>query len=330
MAEKIISKAVLTAVLANLGIAVAKFTAFAFTRSSGMLSEAIHSCVDAGNSSLLLLGLKSAARPADEQHPFGYGKEVYFWTLLVALFIFLVGGGVSMVEGVRHLLHPEPIHHVIWNYATLLVAGCFEGYSLHVGLREFQESEGTPASWRSIHASKNPSVFTVILEDTAAIVGLAIALAGTLVSQRMGWELADGLASLLIGLMLVVVAVLLMLECKALLVGEGVDTQTLNEIRRVAAAQPGVERVGYPMTMFFGPEVILLTMNVRFASNLDRDGIERTVDTIEASIHNQFPKVQHIYLEAESLRADRRFDPAILPGWAPSPQDGEASAPERT
>ena len=214
-------KAVITAIVADVAIAAAKFTAFFFTRSSAMLSEGIHSSVDAGNSSLLLLGLNRSRQPPDELHPFGYGKELYFWTLLVALFIFLVGGGVSVAEGIRRLLHPEPLTHLLWSYITLAVAACFEGYSLHVGMREFEEHEGTPATLRSIHASKNPSNFTVIIEDSVALFGLSTAFIATLLDQFLGWHLADGIASITIGASLMLVAVLLIVESKALLVGEG-------------------------------------------------------------------------------------------------------------
>ena len=321
--------AVITAIAADVAIAVGKFTAFLFTRSAAMLSESVHSLVDASNSSLLLLGLHRSHKPADESHPFGYGKELYFWTLLVAIFIFLVGGGVSVAEGTLHLLHPEPIAHPLWNYVTLLLAACFEGYSLHVGLREFKAAEGVSASLKAIHASKDPSTFTVIIEDFAAILGLAVALLGTLASQFLHLDRADGIASVLIGLILMAVSVLLIVESKALLIGEGTDLSTLREIRRLALAVPGVDRVGYPLTMVFGPGNILLTMNVRFADHLaptgqgrqnsptTRDGIEHIVDRIEASIRQSFPQIQHIYLEAESLKAsDRLSDPAY-----PAPTD---------
>ena len=168
-------KAILTAIVSDLAIAAAKLTAFVFSRSSAMLSESIHSLVDAGNGSLLVLGIRLSQKPADETHPFGYGKELYFWTLLVALFIFLVGGGISIADGISHLRHPRSIEHVMWNYATLSVAALFEGYSLYVGLKEFRVSEKAAVSWRSIHASKNPSTFTIILEDSAALAWLLTA-----------------------------------------------------------------------------------------------------------------------------------------------------------
>lgn len=294
-------KAVLTAVVSDLAIAAAKLTAFAFSHSSAMLAESIHSLVDAGNGTLLVLGIHLSKRPADETHPFGYGKELYFWTLLVALFIFLVGGGVSIADGIRHLQHPVELDHVVWNYVTLGIAACFEGYSLFVGMKEFRMAEGVPASLRSIHASKNPATFTVIIEDSAALAGLAVAFVGTVLDQLFGWHRADGIASLVIGAILAAVAVLLIIESKALLVGEGADLATLRRIRALVVAEPGVEIAGYPLTMYFGPHNILLTINVRFDRGLQRDGIEQCIDRIESAVRATFPKVHRIYIEAESL-----------------------------
>lgn len=294
-------KAVLTAVVSDLAIAGAKLAAFAFSHSSAMLAESIHSLVDAGNGSLLMVGLHQSNRPADETHPFGYGKELYFWTLLVALFIFLVGGGVSIADGIWRLYHPAPLDHLIWNYVTLGFSACFEGYSLLVGLREFQSAEGVPASWRAIHASKNPATFTVIIEDSAALAGLLVALAGIVLDQVFAWHWADGVASITIGSMLAAVSVLLTVESKALLVGEGADLLTLRRIRTLVLAQPGVELAGYPLTMYFGPQSILLTINVRFSSSLGRDDVEHCVDRIEAAVREHFPNVHQIYIEAESF-----------------------------
>ena len=308
-------KAVLTAIVADVAIAVAKLTAFAFSRSSAMLSEGIHSLVDAGNGSLLVLGLHLSKKPADETHPFGYGKELYFWTLLVALFIFLVGGGVSIADGVSHLRHPKAIEHVMWNYITLGVATLFEGYSLSVGLKEFRLSEGVSASWKSIHASKNPSTFTVIFEDSAALCGLLTAFIGTLLDQLLHWPLADGIASIVIGVTLTLVAILLITESKALLVGEGADLKTLREIRALTQAEEGVELAGYPLTMYFGPDSILLTMNIRFQQSLSRDGIQQAIDKIEAAVRQRFPNIQHIYLEAESIRTSARLSASDYPSF---------------
>lgn len=314
-------KAVLTAIVADLAIATAKLTAFAFSRSSAMLSESIHSLVDAGNGSLLVLGIHLSKRPADETHPFGYGKELYFWTLLVALFIFLIGGGVSIADGISRLRNPAPIEHVMWNYITLGVAAAFEGYSLSVGLKEFRLSEGVAASWRSIHASKNPSTFTVIFEDSAALVGLSTAFIGTLLDQTLGWTKADGIASIVIGGTLTIVAVLLIVESKALLVGEGADVKTLREIRELTQREDGVELAGYPLTMYFGPLSILLTMNIRFQQDLSRDGIQQAIDNIEAAVRQRFPHIRHIYLEAESIRTNARLNDPDYPSLTDLPPE---------
>ncbi len=316
------SKAAITAVLANVVIAVAKITAFFFTRSSGMLSEAIHSFVDAANDSLLVYGEHRSEKPADETHPFGYGKELYFWTLLVALFLFVLGGCFSLYEGSHRLRHPEPLQHPLWSYLTLGLAFLFESYSFYVGLREFHEKEGVRASLRSIHASKDPITFTVIYEDAAALLGLLIALTGTLCTQVLGWTRADGISSLCIGGLLLIVAILLIGESKALLVGEGLEVTDLQTVRALALAQRGVISVDYPMTMYFGPANVLLTMNVRFAGSLNRDDIEQTIDAVERAVRERFPHIRHIYLEADSLRGDLAFDPAKLP--LPDPDNPEA------
>jgi cation diffusion facilitator family transporter len=306
-------RAAVVAVLTDLAIAACKFVAFAFTRSAAMLSEAIHSVVDAGNGGLLVLGLQGASRPADASHPFGYGKEVYFWTLLVGLFIFLAGGLMSVAEGVHRILHPEPITDVLWSYVTLVVAGCFEAYSLHIAVREFRNSEHRAPRWKAIHRSKDPTTFTVIIEDSAAIVGVLIALIATILGQLFHWQLADGVASILIGATLMSVALLLILESKALLVGEGADPGMLNEIHELSEHQPGVERAGYPMTMYFGPSNVLLAMDVRLDPTLDRNRIEKTIDGIESAIRERFPEIRRIYLEAESLHPNIRLDDPAFP-----------------
>lgn len=306
-------EAVGTAILADLFIAACKAVAFVFTGSAAMLSEAIHSVVDSGNGALLVLGVRLGKRPADVSHPFGYGKELYFWTLLVALFIFLTGGVVSVAEGVHRLQHPEPLTHPVWSYATLALAASFEGYSLFISVRQFREVEKQPLSWAAIHRSKDPTIFTVIFEDTAALLGLLAAFIGTMLEQLLHWTAADGAASIVIGAILMSVALLLILESKALLVGEGADSTMLNEIHELTEQQPGVERAGYPMTMYFGPREVLLTMNIRLDKSLDRDHIEQTVDEIEATVRNRFPEIRHIYLEAESLHANARLDDPAFP-----------------
>jgi len=302
------NKAINAAIIANVAIAAVKFVGYGFTGSSAMLSEGIHSLVDTGNGALLVLGLRLSRRPADETHPFGYGKELYFWTLIVALLVFILGGGLSIMEGFHHFRDPVPLQHPGWNYVILAFSCMFEGYALTVSLREFRRVQGDLPLWKAIRQSKDPSVFTIILEDTAAVIGLAVAFLGILLSHTFQVSRWDGAASVAIGMLLVVVALFLMAESKALLVGEGADRQTLRSIRQLTQSDPGVERAGYPMTMHFGPHNILLTMNVQFCSGLSGGSIEQTVDRIEALIRDKHPDVRYIYLEADAVRASTRTE----------------------
>ncbi len=300
--EKSVRKVLYAAILANVAILVAKLVAALATGSSAMLSEAIHSLVDTGNGGLLLLGLKLSSRPADELHPFGYGKELYFWTMIVSLAIFALGGGASIHEGINHLLHPRALEHVAITYAVLGCAAVFEGYSLSVALAEFRRLIGTQSLVQGIKQSKDPATFTVLFEDSTAVLGVLIAFVATLLGQRFGWRRLDGAASILIGLLLMGVAVLLAAKTKALLIGEGVDRKTLRAIRDLAQGVSGVERVGYPLTMFFGPQNALLTMTVQFRTGFSSAQVELTVDEIEVRIQREFPDFQHIFLEVDTMR----------------------------
>ncbi len=300
-------KSIFTAIAANVGIAAAKFTGFAFTGSAAMLSEAVHSLVDCGNGGLLLLGLRQAAKPADHTHPFGHGRELYFWSLIVAVLIFVLGGGISLAEGVSHVRHPSPPANPTWSYVILALAAVFEGYALTVALKEFKAAHPGPVI-AEIRRSKDPSGFTTLFEDAAALLGLVFALAGTWLSHSMGWLWADGGASILIGLLLLVVAVLLIVECKSLLIGEGGDPEMLQALSAIVHADPDVLQAGFPYTQFFGPHTILLTMNVTFRGDLDGQRLNAAVLRLEAAIRSRYPDIRHIYLEigaaAEALPAD--------------------------
>lgn len=290
------------AILANVAILVAKLVAALVTGSSAMLSEAIHSLVDTGNGGLLLLGLKLSSRPADELHPFGYGKELYFWTMIVSLAVFALGGGASIHEGINHLIRPRALEHVGVTYAVLGCAAVFEGYSLSVALREFRKLIGSQTLLQGIKQSKDPATFTVLFEDSTAVFGVLIAFVATLLGQRFGWRRLDGVASILIGLLLMGVAVLLAAKTKALLIGEGVDRKTLRAIRDLAQGVSGVERVGYPLTMYFGPQNALLTMTVQFKQGFSSVQVEATVDQIETLIQREFSDFRHIFLEVDTMR----------------------------
>src|SRR5919109_2383527 len=224
-------RTIFAAIGANIAIAATKFVAAAFTGSSAMLSEAIHSLVDSGNGLLLLLGIRMSQKPADLSHPFGYGKELYFWTLIVAIMIFAVGGGMSMYEGITHLTHPTPLHSPLWNYIVLGLAIVFEGYSWSVAVKEFRAAWQGQEVWRAIHTSKDPTLFTVLFEDSAALLGLLVALAGVYLGHQLENPYLDGIASVVIGIILAVVAVLLAFERKGVFVGERADTEAVASIR---------------------------------------------------------------------------------------------------
>ena len=298
-------KAIYAAIGANLAIAVTKFTAAAFTGSSAMISEGIHSLVDTGNGGLLLLGLKRSQKPADAEHPFGYGKELYFWTLIVAIMIFAVGGGISAYEGLLHILDPSPLESARWNYIVLGLAILFESYSFYVAFKAFQSAKGEKDLWQSIHTSKDPTTFTVLFEDAAALLGLIVAFIGIYLAHQWNNPYFDGSASIVIGVILATVAVLLAYESKGLLVGEGADPETLRQIRRVAECDPTVEHVNRVLTMYFGPHTVLLAMDLKFRDKLSAKEVEQTVDRLEDAIRKLHGDIKHIFIESDSLPSNR-------------------------
>jgi cation diffusion facilitator family transporter len=300
--ETVSSKATIFAAIgANVAIAVTKFVSAAVTGSSAMLSEGIHSLVDGGNGLLLLLGIRLSQRPADPTHPFGHGKELYFWTLIVAIMIFAVGGGMSMYEGIAHLRHPSPLEDPTWNYVVLGLAVVFEGYSWSVAFREFRAGQRERRVWRAIHASKDPTTFTVLLEDSAALLGLFVAIVGIALSSTLEQPALDGLASLAIGIILAAVAVLLAYESKGLLVGESADRQAVASIRALAEADPAVACVQPPLTMHLGPHEVLLALQIIFRQGLSAAAVVAAIDRLEAAIRRRHPDVKRIFIEAESV-----------------------------
>jgi len=299
--------AIYAAIGGNLIIAIMKFVAAAFTGSAAMLSEGIHSLVDTGNGGLLLFGIHKSKRPADAAHPFGYGKELYFWSLIVAVLIFGVGGGISTYEGILHLVHPSPLEDPTWSYVVLGLAVVFEGIVFVVAFRAFQAVRGEDESiLEAIKTSKDPTTFTVLFEDAAALLGLIVAFVGIFLAHHFNNPYLDGTASVLIGVILATVAVFLAHESKELLVGEGADPQTLQKIRKLAEADPGVTRVMDPLTMHFGPHTVLLTVDIEFHKRLSAAEVEAAVDRLEKSIRYQYPDIKHIYIEAGAISARGR------------------------
>lgn len=270
-----------------------------------MLSEGIHSLVDTGNGLLLLLGLRLSKKPPDQTHPFGHGKELYFWTLIVAILIFAAGGGVSLYEGVIHLIRPSPLEDPFWSYLVLGLAVIFEGISWAVAYREFRKVQGEQGVWETIHASKDPTIFSVLFEDSAALLGLTAAFLGVYLGHQFNNPYFDGGASIVIGVILAMVAVLLAYESKELLVGEGVDPHLLANIRRMAEADTSVARVLRALTMYFGPHQALLTLDVQFHSGLATSDLEAAIDRLEAAIRKQYPDITRIFIEADTLAQEQ-------------------------
>jgi cation diffusion facilitator family transporter len=296
-------KAVVAAIIGNLAIAVIKFIAGAITGSSAMISEGIHSVVDTGNGGLLYYGLNRGARPADEHHPFGHGMEVYFWSLIVAVSIFGIGGGMSIYEGILHIQHPTPLQDPTINYVVLALAVVFESISFSVAWRAFRTTKGDRTALHAIHHGKDPSLFTVLFEDTAALLGLVVAFLGVFLSHRFEAPVLDGTASIVIGLILVTAAGWLAYESKSLLVGEAADPELVAAVREIVLADPAVTGLGAVLTMHLGPEDVLLNIEVQFTPGLPAEQIHTAVHRIEERITGPYPEVSRIFIEVESLRA---------------------------
>lgn len=292
-------KAVYAAAAANFGIAVAKAGAGFYTGSSAMLTEAVHSLVDTGNQGLILLGVKRAEMPADEEHPFGYGKELYFWTFLVAILIFALGAGVSLYEGVHKTLHPQVITDAWVNYTVLIFAIFLEGGSFYVALKEFLRFKGEKSLFQAVRDSKDATLFTVLFEDAAAMVGLGIALVGVYVADQHNIIVADGIASICIGLVLAIVAVFLAIECKSLLIGEAADPVVVAGIEEIASGYPSVIAINEVLTLHFAPQDVLVNISLDFDNTLTADQVEHTVSEMEATIIERFKDVRRVFIEAQ-------------------------------
>ena len=295
------SKLVVYAALAgNLLIAVTKGVAAAITGSSGMLSEAVHSLVDTGNEVLLLYGMKQSAQKPDEEHPLGHGRELYFWSFVVAVLIFGVGAGVSVYEGVVHLADPEPIKRPMVSYIVLGISALFEGTSWIIALREFNKTRGEQTVAGAIRDSKDPPKFMVLLEDSAALIGIAMALAGTWASVHFRDPRFDGYASLGIGAVLAVVSIILLRESKALLIGERADPQVRDEVARAAGCTPGIERVNGVLTVQLAPDQVFVALSLKFEAGLDIADVERIVDDVEKRVREKRPEVIAVFLKPQT------------------------------
>lgn len=298
------SKGVLyAAIFANVAIAICKFVAAALTHSSAMLAEAFHSTADTGNELLLLWGMKRSSRPPDALHPYGHGKVLYFYSLLVAVYIFGVGGGLAIHEGISHLKHPEIPTHPAWNYAVLALSAAFDFYSWRISYRELRSRKDPNESiWDEIIGGKDPTVFTVFLEDSAGLVGILLAFLAIFLGHQFHNPYLDPIASIAIGSVLAVIAIFLGRESGALLVGERTNRTRIKCLRDIITADPAVDKVGDLLTMQLGPEQVLLNVDIQFRRNLNLQELESAIDRIEARIRKEQPSVQRIFIEAESFK----------------------------
>jgi cation diffusion facilitator family transporter len=294
------------AIFANIAIAVCKFAAAAVTGSSAMLAEAFHSTADSGNELLLLWGIKRSARPPDALHPYGYGKALYFYSLLVAVYIFGVGGGLALHEGISHLKHPEIPTHPGWNYTVLALAAVFDFYSWRISYRELRaRKDPNESTWDEIKGGKDPTIFTVFLEDSAGLLGVLLAFLAIFLGRQFNNPYLDPIASIVIGLVLAVLAVFLGRESGALLVGERTNRARIASLKEIICADPAVEQVGDLLTMQLGPEEVLLTVNIQFRRKLTLEQLESAIERIEARIRREQPSVQRIFIEAESFKPEK-------------------------
>jgi cation diffusion facilitator family transporter len=294
--------AVIAALAGDVAVAVTKFVAAGISGSSAMFSEGIHSLVDSADGALLLFGMARSTRPADEDHPLGHAHELYFWSFVVAVMIFGLGGGVTIYEGILKIRQPGALENPLWDYVVLAVAAVLQAVSMVVGYRQFRKQIGNAPLILAIHRSKDPSVFTVVIEDAIGIAGIIVAFAGVYLSHAAGDARFDGAASILIGLMLAATALVIGNEIRGLLIGESADPEMVREIRRLAEADPAVDRANPPIAVQLGPDSVLLLLEIQFSSRASAGEVAEAVDRMEHAIHTRFPVVQQIYIEAESIK----------------------------
>ncbi|MCP4387628.1 MAG: cation transporter [Gammaproteobacteria bacterium] len=290
---------IIAALVGNSLISITKFVAASITGSSAMMSEGIHSLVDTGNQMLLLYGLKRAAKPADDDFPFGYGKEIYFWSFIVAILIFALGGGISIYEGIRHIQHPEPISNPMVNYIVLGLAMIFEGAAWYFAFREFSRVKGRWGYLEAIQRAKDPSIFVVLFEDSAAMLGLLVAFIGVLLTQTTGILIFDGIASVIIGLILIGTAIWLAYETKGLLIGESANQSVIRGIRDALQTNSNIDHVNEILTMHMGPDFILANISVDFADAISAQQVEADVAAIDRVIKQRYPQIKRVFIEAE-------------------------------
>lgn len=290
-----------SALLANLLIAIVKFIAGARTNSSSMISEGIHSVVDTINEILLLYGLKRSQKPPDKLRPFGYGKELYFWSFIVSILIFGLGGGLSIYQGILHILDPEPPGDPGWNYAVLIFSAIFEGTSLIIAIKAFNRTRGELSFWKAVVKSKDPTSFLVLFEDGAAVTGLAIVFVMMQLNHAYNLPVLDGVASVLVGLLLVFVSLILARESRSLLMGEGISPETQKKIIAIAENDKAVIKVANVLSTYQSPEEIMLMLIIYFKEDLDTEDITGSIDRIRTAIKREYQLVEFVIIQPQTL-----------------------------
>lgn len=295
-------KVIFAALIGNFLIFVTKLGAAIYTNSSAMFSEAVHSIVDCGNQVLLLYGIKKAEKPSDKEHPFGYGKELYFWSFVVAMLIFAVGAGVSLYEGFHKIFEPAVITNIHINYIVLSVAICFEAYPWKMAYDEFNLRRGKHGMLAAVIDSKDPSLFAILFEDTAAMLGLFAALIGLFIGDYFDIPEADGIASVVIGLILAATAAVLAKECKGLLIGEAADPKVVESISALFENHAAIDNINEVLTMHFGPNDVLLNLSLDFKNDISAGDVESVVSEFEKKIKDMHPEIKRVFIEAQSRR----------------------------
>ncbi len=311
MAAQESRRVVIAALIGNALVAATKFAAALFTGSSAMLSEAVHTVADTGNEVLLLYGLRRAARPPDADHPFGHGRELYFWSFVVALLVFALGAGVSIYEGVNHILHPVPIRSPLVNYVVLALALVFESGSWSVAFKAFRAAKREAGYLQAVRESKDPATFLVLAEDSGAILGLLIAFAGTLAAELLESPLLDGVASVAIGVLLALIALVLARETKSLLVGEPARSELVSSICKVAREHSGVEQSNGLFTVHLGPRQVVAALSIKFQDALRTPEVESIIADLEEKVRKLHPEVVSLLVKPQkSDHADFQLAPA--------------------
>jgi cation diffusion facilitator family transporter len=302
-------KAIYASLAANVAIAITKFIVGSIAHSSAMLAEAVHSLVNCFDGGLLLLGGHRSRRPPDAAHPFGYGRELYFWSLIVAILFFALGAGVTVYEGVRHVIQPGPLGDPTWSYVVIAFSALFDGGSFVVGMRQFRRHMRAPGYWRAVRRSKDPALFSVVLEDIADLIGLAIAFLGVFLSHYLKMPILDGVASIAIGIVLGAVAIILLVETHGLLVGEAASSELVDAIHRTVLEEDGVLAATRPASLHVGPQDIVVALHVEFEHELTADQVAESAVGLDERLRARYPAIQRVFVQPTPHVAAMRETP---------------------